>query len=68
MGIEILGLVAIIIMVLSYALENRHPMFIVIFALGCAMAAVYAFLIRSYPFLIAESLWALIALHRWSTR
>ncbi len=62
---EVLGIVAIIIMVASYALEKRAPVFIAIFAAGCAMAAFYAFLIGSYPFLIAESIWAVIALRRW---
>lgn len=65
MTIEILGIIAIIIMVGAYALEGRHPAFILVFAGGCALAAVYAFLINSYPFLIAEGLWALIALQRW---
>ena len=62
---EVLGIVAIIIMVASYALEKRAPVFIAIFAAGCAMAAFYAFLIGSYPFLIAESIWAVIAIRRW---
>ncbi len=63
--IETLGIVAIVIMVGSYALEKRAPVFIATFALGCAMAAVYAYLIGSYPFLIAEGLWAIIAARRW---
>ena len=62
---EMLGLVAIVIMVGSYALEKRAPIFIAIFALGCALAAIYAFLIQSYPFLIAEGLWSVIAARRW---
>lgn len=62
---EILGLVAITIMVGSYALEQRARIWIAIFAFGCVLAAVYAFLIQSYPFLIAEGLWAVIAVRRW---
>jgi hypothetical protein len=62
---EWLGIVAITVMVGAYAMEKRHPVFIAIFAVGCAMAAVYAFLIGSYPFLIAEGLWAMIAARRW---
>jgi hypothetical protein len=64
-AIEGFGLFAIIIMVTSYALEKRAPVFIAIFAFGCAMAAFYAWMINSYPFLIAEALWAVIALKRW---
>jgi hypothetical protein len=62
---EWLGIVAVTIMVSAYALEKRHPIFIAIFAIGCAMAAFYAYLISSYPFLVAEGLWALIAAKRW---
>ena len=62
---EHLGLIAVILMVGAYALENRHPHFVLLFAIGCALAAFYAWLIGSVPFVIAESLWALIALHRW---
>ncbi len=65
--IEALGTVAIVTMVISYALEKRHPVFIAIFAVGCALAAFYAFLIQSYPFLVAESIWAVIAFRRWQT-
>lgn len=64
-GIEVLGVVAIAIMVASYALEKRHPVYIAIFAAGCALAAVYAYLIGSYPFLAAESVWSVIAFSRW---
>ena len=64
-AIEIMGTIAISIMVISYALEDRHPLYVAIFAFGCAMAAIYAFLIGSYPFLVAESVWCLVALARW---
>jgi len=63
--VEILGIIAISIMVISYALEARNPAFIASFAFGCALAAIYAFLIGSMPFLIAEGIWALIAAKRW---
>lgn len=64
-SIEIFGIIAISIMVISYALEDRNPIFIALFAFGCAAAAIYAFLISSYPFLVAESIWSLIAIARW---
>ena len=63
--IESLGIVAIIIMVGSYALEKQGSIFIAIFSFGCALAAFYAYLIGSMPFLIAEGLWAIIAFRRW---
>ncbi len=63
--IEWLGFLAITIMVGSYALENRHTNWIWIFAIGCLIAAVYAYLIGSYPFFIAEGVWSVIAAKRW---
>ncbi|CTQ55105.1 hypothetical protein LP7551_03646 [Roseibium album] len=63
--IEALGLAAVLIMVSSYALEEKHPVFVLIFAAGCAMAAAYAWLIGSIPFLLAEGIWTLIAFKRW---
>lgn len=64
-AIEVLGIVAIATMVISYAYEKRDRMFIAIFAVGCALAAVYAYLIESYPFLVAEGTWSMIAFKRW---
>ena len=64
--IEALGIIAIATMVISYALEERNRVFIAIFAIGCALASAYAFLIESYPFLIAESVWSIIAFRRWN--
>ena len=43
--VEILGIVAIATMVVCYALERRGTVFIAAFAAGCALAAVYAYLI-----------------------
>lgn len=64
-SIEILGVVAVAIMVVSYALEQRGPIFVAVFAAACALAAFYAFLIGSYPFMVAEGIWALVAVRRW---
>lgn len=64
-AIEILGITSVIIMVTSYALEHKSPVFIAIFSFGCVLAASYAFLLESIPFLIAEGVWAIIAFRRW---
>lgn len=66
-AVEALGVIAITIMVGSYALERRAPVFIAVFAGGCALAALYAFLIGAWPFFVAESIWAVIAFRRWLT-
>ncbi len=62
---EMLGYAAITVMVTSYAMEKAAPVFVAIFAAGCAMAAVYAYLIASYPFVVAEGIWAVVAARRW---
>ncbi len=64
-AVEAFGVVAISIMVASYALEKRSPIYIATFALGCALAAGYAYLLESYPFFVAEILWAGIAVARF---
>lgn len=64
-AVEALGVIAITVMVATYALENRAPAFIAAFAGGCALAALYALLIGSWPFFAAESVWAVIAIRRW---
>ncbi len=64
-SVEYLGIVAVGLMVFFYWLENRHPVFILLFAMACALAATYAWLIDSYPFLVAEGIWSMIALQRW---
>jgi hypothetical protein len=68
MAIELFGLLAVTTMVVAYALEKRSPSYVLVFALGCAAAAVYATLIRSWPFAGVETVWSLIALHRWRGR
>jgi len=64
-GIELVGIVAVAVMVLCYALEHRGRIYTAIFSFSCATAAAYAYLIESYPFLIAEGLWAIVAARRW---
>lgn len=61
---EIFGTAAIAAMVICYALEERGPGFTLAFAASCAAASIYALAIGSYPFFIAEGLWAGIAVRR----
>jgi hypothetical protein len=52
-------------MALAYGLEERHRVFIALFATACACSSVYGFLIGSLPFGAIEALWSLIALQRF---
>ena len=52
-------------MMLTYALERRHPRFVLAFACGCALSSVYGFMASVWPFGLVEALWTLIALRRY---
>jgi hypothetical protein len=62
--VTVFGAVALSAMVLAYALESRHRIFIGLFAAGCAASSAYGFLIGSIPFGLAEAVWSLAALRR----
>jgi hypothetical protein len=66
--IEFLGLLAVCAMVIFYALEDRSPQMTLAFAISCACAAAYALAIGSYPFMLAEGIWAVIAARKWRGR
>jgi len=59
------GAFAVTFMALMYALEHRHKSFVLAFACGCTLASAYGFLAGTWPFGVVESIWALIALHRY---
>lgn len=63
--IDLFGAVAVSCMALFYALEQRAPIFILLFAGACLASSGYAVAIRSWPFAAIEFLWAGIALWRW---
>jgi hypothetical protein len=63
--LSLFGLFAVAAMVVSYALEDRSPWFILVFALACALGSIYGFLQGAWPFGIAEAIWAGVALRRF---
>lgn len=62
--VEMIGTGAAVAMVTFYALEDRGPIFILLFAASCAVAAGYALAIGSYPFFGTETVWTVVALRR----
>jgi hypothetical protein len=62
------GATAVTFMVVMYALEGRHRNFVLAFACGCALSSAYGFLAGTWPFGIAEAIWALVALNRYRQR
>ncbi len=65
MATEAFGFAAVASMVIMYALERRGSIYVLGFAVSCAAAALYAALIRSWPFAVVEAIWAIVALCRW---
>jgi hypothetical protein len=68
MQLELFGFAAVSVMLVAYSLEARSAVFVLVFAIGCACAAVYAALIHSLPFAAVEAVWCVVALRRWHTR
>ena len=66
-ALTIFGLVAVSLMLIFYALENRSPWFILAFAGACALGSAYGFLQGAWPFGIVEAIWTVVATWRWRT-
>lgn len=64
-AVTIFGAFALTFMMVMYALEKRHPRFVLGFALGCALSAVYGFAAGTWPFGVVEAVWCGIALQRF---
>ena len=67
-GLTLFGLLAVTAMLVSYALEDRHCLFVLAFAAACALGSIYGFLQGAWPFGLVEAIWAGVALRRWIVR
>jgi hypothetical protein len=63
--LSLFGFFAVTVMVVCYALEGRHPRFVLAFAISCVLASIYGFLQGAWPFGMVEALWSVIAVRRW---
>jgi hypothetical protein len=59
------GVVVLTFMMLMYALERRGRLFVLLFAVGCALSSVYGFLAGTWPFGVVELIWSAIAARRY---
>ena len=64
-GLTIFGLVAVTLMLVTYALEARSHWYILAFAASCALGSAYGFLQGAWPFGVVEAIWSAVALRRW---
>jgi hypothetical protein len=63
--LTLFGLVAVSLMLLFYALEDRSHWFILAFAGACVLGSTYGFLQGAWPFGAVEAVWSLVAIRRW---
>ena len=61
-------LIAVTAMLVCYALEDRSHLYVLLFAVSCALGSAYGFLQGAWPFGLVEAIWALVALRRWHLR
>jgi hypothetical protein len=68
MTLLVFGALAVTAMLITYALEERSPWFVVAFAGACAASALYGLLIQAWPFAAVEAVWSGVAMRRWWRR
>ncbi len=66
--VTLFGIVALGFMLLCYVLEERAPVWTLLFAGGCLLSATYGFLQGAWPFGVVEVIWTGAALRRWWRR
>ena len=64
-SLTLFGLLAVTLMLIFYALEDRSPAYVLAFAGACFLASAYGFLQGAWPFGVVEAIWAIVAIHRW---
>jgi hypothetical protein len=64
-ALTIFGLIAVILMLVFYALEKRSRWYILGFAAACVLGSTYGFLQGAWPFGVIEAVWSLVAIRRW---
>jgi hypothetical protein len=66
--LTIFGVCALTFMMVMYAVEQRHEVFVALFAVGCAMSSAYGFASGAWPFGVVEAIWTVLAIRRFRAR
>ena len=66
--LTLFGLIAVSLMLLFYALEDRSRWFTLAFAGSCVLGSAYGFLQGAWPFGLVEGIWAVVAVRKWAIR
>ena len=64
-GLTAYGLLAVTLMLVTYALESRSSWFTLTFAGSCVMGSIYGFAQGAWPFGLVEGIWSLVAVRKW---
>ena len=64
-ALTVFGSIAVTLMLVSYALEERSRWYTLAFAGACALGSAYGFLQGAWPFGVVEGIWSLVAVRRW---
>ena len=67
-AITVFGVFALSFIMVMYALEQRRPIFILAFAVGCLLSSGYGFLSGAWPFGVVELIWSGVAVRRYLSR
>ena len=67
-ALTLFGLLAVSLMLVFYALEDRASAFVLAFAVSCLLASLYGFMQGAWPFGAVEVIWAGVAARRWYLR
>ena len=67
-AVTLFGVLAVSFMMVMYALEQRHPVFVLAFAAGCLLSSAYGFLSGAWPFGVVELIWSGVAVRRYLSR
>ena len=67
-GLTVFGFVSVSLMLLTYALEETSPWFVLAFAGTCVLSSTYGFLAGTWPFGMVEAVWSCVAVRRWWRR
>ncbi|MDE2462757.1 MAG: hypothetical protein KGO02_03460, partial [Alphaproteobacteria bacterium] len=63
-GLTLFGLVAVSLMLIFYALDDKVAWATFGFAFACGLGSAYGFLQGAWPFGVVEAIWAVVALRR----
>lgn len=64
-AITVFGVISLTFMMVMYALERRHPSFVLAFAVGCLLSSAYGFMSGAWPFGVVELAWTGVAARRY---